>query len=69
MDCAAVGRYAEAETLNGQTLAVRERVLGPEHPDTMGSRHKLANGYSAVGRHTGAAALDAETLTERQAGG
>lgn len=31
-----------------QTLAVRERMLGAEHPDTLDN---LADGYLAVGPH------------------
>jgi tetratricopeptide (TPR) repeat protein len=34
------GRYLAAERLNGRVLAVRRRVLGEEHPDTLAS---LAN--------------------------
>ncbi|NUP19060.1 MAG: tetratricopeptide repeat protein [Streptomyces sp.] len=32
-----MGRYAEAEALHRQVLAARERVLGPDHPDTLRS--------------------------------
>jgi hypothetical protein len=31
-------------------LAVRERLLGVEHPDTLISRHSLAGAYQAAGR-------------------
>ncbi len=44
------GRAAEAIRLHERTLADRERVLGPDHPDTMKSRHKLANAYRVAGR-------------------
>ncbi|CAN0475986.1 unnamed protein product, partial [Scytosiphon promiscuus] len=30
---AAQAKFAEAETLYGRSLALREKVLGPEHPD------------------------------------
>jgi tetratricopeptide (TPR) repeat protein len=30
----AVGQYAEARLYYERALAIRERVLGPEHPDT-----------------------------------
>jgi hypothetical protein len=33
-----------------QTLADRERVLGPDHPDTLNSRDNLATAYQAAGR-------------------
>ena len=40
-----------------------ERVLGPEHPDTLGSRNNLANGYRNLGRYEEAFRLDEETLS------
>ncbi|HET8948807.1 MAG TPA: tetratricopeptide repeat protein, partial [Candidatus Polarisedimenticolia bacterium] len=36
------GRYDEAEALHLQTLAIRRRVLGPTHPDTLTSLYNLA---------------------------
>jgi hypothetical protein len=36
------GRYAEAEKLDRETLDIRRRVLGPEHPDTATSTYNLA---------------------------
>ena len=36
--------------LDEETLRIRERVLGPEHTDTLGSRNNLAAGYGALGR-------------------
>lgn len=41
-------------------MAIRERVLGPEHPDTLSSRSNLANGYRDLGRNAEADALEAE---------
>jgi Tetratricopeptide repeat len=32
-------------TLHEQVLAVRQRVLGPEHPDTVQSQNNLARVY------------------------
>ena len=43
-----------------------ERMLGPEHPDTLTSRSNLANGYHFVGRDDEAVALDEETLSIRE---
>jgi hypothetical protein len=37
-------------TLYEQTLAARERVLGPDHRDTLASRGSLAHAYQAAGR-------------------
>jgi hypothetical protein len=52
-----VGRLDEAITLYTATLAGRERVLGPDHPDTLLSRNNLAAAYHAVGRTEEANAL------------
>src|SRR5580704_3751845 len=40
---AAEGRDAEAEKLERQVLEIRERILGPEHTDTLVSKYNLAN--------------------------
>ena len=37
----AQGNYSDAEQLYRSVIAVRSRVLGPEHPDTLASRHRL----------------------------
>ncbi len=42
------GRYAEAEPLYQRSLAIREKALGPEHPDVAQS---LEN-YAALLRNT-----------------
>ena len=34
-------KYEEAEEIHGQALALRERVLGKEHPDTLTSVYCL----------------------------
>jgi hypothetical protein len=36
--------------LDEETLPIRQRVLGPEHPNTFASRNNLAAGYWALGR-------------------
>jgi tetratricopeptide (TPR) repeat protein len=36
------GKFAEAQELSEQTLEIRRRVLGPEHPDTLKSMNNLA---------------------------
>jgi len=43
--------------LDEQTLAARERVPGPDHPDTLRSRNNLAAAYRDAGR-TGGEAKD-----------
>ena len=50
----AAGRFDEAIILHEQILAPRERILGPDHPDTLDSRHNLAIDYADAGpRHQG----------------
>ena len=39
-----------------------ERLLGPDHPDTLASRHNLAYAYRAAGRLTEAIQLFEQTL-------
>ena len=53
---------AEAIPLHEQTLADRERVLGPDHPDTLASRNNLAVAYQAAGRTAEAIPLFERTL-------
>jgi hypothetical protein len=60
------GYYAEAERLHRQTLDIRRRVLGPEHPDTLASVHNLAIVLYDEGRYTEAERLDRETLDIRR---
>ncbi len=45
------GKYAEAEPLHKRALAIREKTLGPEHPDLGGSLNNLAELYRATGRY------------------
>ncbi|MBK6874142.1 MAG: tetratricopeptide repeat protein [Kineosporiaceae bacterium] len=61
-----VGAYTPMVTISELVLAASERVLGPEHPDTLASRNNLAAGYRAVGRHQDAITLDEQTLTTRE---
>ncbi len=44
------GRYAEAEPLVKRSLAIREKALGPEHPDVAQSLNNLAVVYVKQGR-------------------
>ena len=44
------GRYAEAEPLYKRSLAIREKTLGPDHPDVAQSLNNLALLYQAQGR-------------------
>ena len=49
-----------------RTLADRERVLGPDHPDTLTSRNNLAAAYRAAGRAAEAIPLYERTLADRE---
>jgi CHAT domain-containing protein/tetratricopeptide (TPR) repeat protein len=61
-----LGRLAEALKLNEETLTLRRRVLGPEHPDTLMSMANLAANYHSLGRLAEALKLNEETLTFRR---
>ena len=55
-----IGRYADAEPLLKEALAITERALGKEHPDTAISLSGLARLYRAMGRYR-----DAEPLLKQ----
>ena len=44
------GDLGRAIPLYEQTLTDSERILGPDHPDTLGSRNNLAGAYWNDGR-------------------
>jgi tetratricopeptide (TPR) repeat protein len=54
------GRYSEAEPLYKRSLQIREKVLGPEHPDVAASLNNLALLYRDQGRYP-----EAEPLYKR----
>ena len=53
---------AQSIVIGERLVAASERVLGPDHPDTLSSRRNLAIGYRAVGRVDEAVSLDEQTL-------
>ena len=57
-----LGRMEEAAQLHKETLEIRKRALGPEHPDTLQSMNGLASSYRSLGRTKQAAQLHEETL-------
>jgi tetratricopeptide (TPR) repeat protein len=59
----AIGRYQEAEEQFRQSLEIRQRVLGPEHPDTLNTMTALANSYFSAGRLDEALTMREEVLT------
>ena len=48
------------------TLTSRERVLAPDHPDTLNSRNNLAHAYQSAGKLNQAIALYEQTLADRE---
>ena len=51
------GNYAAAEPLYKRLLAMREKVLGPEHPDAAQTLNNLARLYRAQGNNAAAELL------------
>ena len=52
--------------MHEQALAARERVLSPDHPDTLISRNNLALAYQDAGRTDEAITLHQQTLATRE---
>ena len=63
---ATLGEHEQARDLDEDTLTRRRRVLGDDHPDTLGSANNLAADLSALGEHERARALAEDTLTRRR---
>jgi tetratricopeptide (TPR) repeat protein len=57
---------AQAIQIAEPLLADLERILGPDHPDTLTSRNNLAAAYRAAGRAAEAIALHERTLADRE---
>jgi tetratricopeptide (TPR) repeat protein len=60
------GRYTDAEPLYQQALAIREKTLGPEHPDLAQSLNNLAGLYATQGRYIKAEPLYQRALAIRE---
>jgi tetratricopeptide (TPR) repeat protein len=60
------GRYREAEMLYARGLANREKLLGPEHPDTLWTVNKLAMICYDQGRYEEAEALFGRALASNE---
>jgi tetratricopeptide (TPR) repeat protein len=60
------GRHREAQPLYEKALAIRRKVLGEEHPDTVSSYHNLANNLDAQVRHSQAQPLLEQALAIRR---
>jgi tetratricopeptide (TPR) repeat protein len=62
----ALAAYAEAKPYYERALAIREKVLGPEHPDTAMSLNNLAHLLQAQGDLAGARPLHERALAIRE---
>ncbi|OIW26061.1 HET-domain-containing protein [Coniochaeta ligniaria NRRL 30616] len=60
------GRYREGEAQFEQLLKIEKRVLGEEHPNTLGSMHNLAITYYGQGRLGEAESLGVQVLETRK---
>ncbi len=60
------GKYAEAEQIQREVLAVRKRVLGAEHPDTLASASNLGVFISHQGKYAEAELMLHAALASRQ---
>ena len=62
-----LGDSAVQSIVIGERLvAARERILGPDHPDTLSSRNNLGNAYWAAGRRDEAISLQELNLAARE---
>ncbi len=52
--------------MHEQILAVREQLLGNDHPDTQGSRNNLAMAYLEAGQVAKAIMLNEQVLADRE---
>jgi len=56
------GKYAEAEAMHRQALAITRKALGEDHPDTAGSYNNLAETLRAQGKYAEAEAMHRRAL-------
>ncbi len=62
-----LGLYDRATQLHAKALAVRQAVLGADHPDTLTTRDHLGNDHWCAGRYFEAVTWHEETLERREA--
>lgn len=60
------GQYQEAETLQARVVAILERTLGAENPQTLTGRSNLANVFSLQGKVADAETLHRQVLASRE---
>jgi Tetratricopeptide repeat len=56
------GKYIEAEQMHQQTLELRQKVLGLEHPDTLTSMSHLGAVLSMQGKYVEVEQMHRQTL-------
>jgi tetratricopeptide (TPR) repeat protein len=61
-----VGKYAEAIPVAQQVLAIREKVLGPDHPDVAAVLNSIGLNYDKAGRYAEAELLYKRALAIRE---
>jgi tetratricopeptide (TPR) repeat protein len=61
-----MGRTADAEPLHRRALAIREKALGPEHPNVAASLNNLAELHQTQGRYAEAEPLFRRSLVIRE---
>jgi tetratricopeptide (TPR) repeat protein/MinD-like ATPase involved in chromosome partitioning or flagellar assembly len=61
-----IGDYASARALYKRALAIREQVLGPEHPDTVTTMNNLAGLLQSQGDYAAARVLYVRALAIRE---
>jgi tetratricopeptide (TPR) repeat protein len=66
VDLYQAGKYQEAIPIARQALAIREKTLGPEHPETAQGLNNLARLYEAIGDQAKAEPLYRRTLAIRE---
>ncbi|KAI2827285.1 hypothetical protein CBS133816_6557 [Aspergillus niger] len=60
------GKYQEAEAMHQQALQKREKILGPEHPDTLTSISQLGSVLAQQGKYTEAEIIQQQALQGRE---
>jgi eukaryotic-like serine/threonine-protein kinase len=61
-----LGLYSHAQLLEQQAMEIRQRVLGPKHPDTLKSMSNLANVLDDEGHYAEAEKLYRKALAEQK---
>jgi hypothetical protein len=61
-----IPRYDEVERAQRQTVEDRQKMLGPDHPETLTSLNNLAQALFFKGQYKEAAALYRQALAGRE---